>query len=247
MHLGVPPGGALVPSAFEHANALVQNACDTPALEIVGRLVIRAEERLLVAHDHVVAMLPGGELSIESDREHPVRYLAVRGGIDVPSVLGGRGTLAIAQLGGYHGRPLRRGDVLSLANGPPLDSPVFPPLPGRHGSRDSPVPLRYVPWPESNTELAGRVFAFSPRWDRTGVPLLGEPLASAPSLDRSIPMVAGAIQLPPNGLPVVLGRDHPTTGGYPVLGAVVTDDVELLFSLPRSARLTFTKVVPPGW
>jgi 5-oxoprolinase (ATP-hydrolysing) subunit C len=61
-------------------------------------------------------------------------------------------------------------------------------------------------------------------------------------LGLSMPMVRGAIQLPGGGQPIVLGPDHPTTGGYPLLGVVIRADLGLLFSLPAGRRIRFEPV-----
>jgi allophanate hydrolase subunit 2 len=69
--------------------------------------------------------------------------------------------------------------------------------------------------------LVERAWELDPQSDRIGVRLIGEPLPVPVGNLPSKPMVLGAVQLPPNGLPIILGPDHPTTGGYPVI-AVVT-------------------------
>jgi allophanate hydrolase subunit 2 len=78
----------------------------------------------------------------------------------------------------------------------------------------------------------------SPVGDRVGVRLDGPPVA-APPLDASAPMVRGAIQATPSGQLVVLGPDHPTTGGYPVIAVVRAADVGRLLALRPGAALRF--------
>ena len=73
---------------------------------------------------------------------------------------------------------------------------------------------------------------------RTGARLRGERLPRRPDLaERSRPMVRGAIEVPGDGLPIVLGPDHPTTGGYPILAVVASEDLERVFG---ASRVQFT-------
>ena len=226
MHEGVPPGGALVPELLARANAAVGNADDEAAIELFGSITLKGPRGVLVAGDDGTASELG-----EPGRSDPwriagagarVRYVAVRGGIDVPAVLGGRGTLLGAGLGGHEGRALRRGDELRVG--------AVPERPRRHlAPPDMDAPIRVVLGPDLDRFEAGAIdtllastFQVSERSDRVGVRLSGPTiLGSGEAVDASAPMTRGAIQIPPSGLPIVLGPDHPTTGGYPVLATVV--------------------------
>lgn len=203
---GIPPGGALVPEALAIANLAAGNAWDAPAIELVGGLEVRASAPLFLG-------------SVPSDgRIAPakaVRYLAVAGGIAAPEVLGGRGTSWQAGIG----RPLHPGDSLRLGAGGT----------GRALPRASVGPLRVVPGPDLDAfEDPAELFAI--RWtvdggDRVALRLAGGRLRRKDRDDRpSAPMTRGAIQVPADGRPVVLGPDHPTIGGYPVIGVVRTID-----------------------
>jgi 5-oxoprolinase (ATP-hydrolysing) subunit C len=160
-----------------------------------------------------------------------VRYLAVRGGVDVPWVLGGRGTLLVASLGGLDGRALRAGDVLTAGAAPAHRGPMPPELDGQS-------PMVVIPGPDSLPDraleqLLSSVFRVDARSDRVGIRLDG-PRLPRPRADSgsSRPMIQGAIQLPPDGMPIVLGPDHPITGGYPVVATVVRRDQGRLGALP---------------
>jgi allophanate hydrolase subunit 2 len=82
-------------------------------------------------------------------------------------------------------------------------------------------------------------FEVSPASDRVGTRLVGR-VGAPPAVRRSRPMVMGAIQLPDE--PIVLGPDHPTTGGYPVAGFVVKGDIGRLFALKPGARVRFVAI-----
>jgi KipI family sensor histidine kinase inhibitor len=223
MHQGVPPGGPLVPELLSRANAAVSDAPGEAAIEALGAITIVARGAILVASDdgHTLALQSGETFSLAGGPS-AVRYLAVRGGIDVPLVLGGRGTLVVARLGGHEGRPLRRGDLLRVAAAP-LDVRAIP------SPIDASAPVQVVLGPDLDRfsehaieHLFGSTFTIDARSDRVGARLKGPPLTSATDpASPSAPMVRGAIQVPPSGEPIVLGPDHPTTGGYPVIATVV--------------------------
>ena len=100
-------------------------------------------------------------------------------------------------------------------------------------------PIRIVLGPD-RVALAGR-YHVGPVGNRVGVRLTGPPVA-APPRGASAPMVRGAIQAPPSGELIVLGPDHPTTGGYPVVAVVCTVDVGRLLARPPGAAVDFVAV-----
>src|SRR6202042_1326949 len=124
MHEGVPPGGALGPELLACANAAVGNDDDEAAIELYGAIALEGPRGTAVAGDGGTADGLGERSPTEPWRlacaGARVRYVAVRGGVDVPMVLGGRGTLLAGGFGGHEGRPLRRGDTLR-AGGAPVD------------------------------------------------------------------------------------------------------------------------------
>jgi allophanate hydrolase subunit 2 len=247
---GVPPGGALVPERLVAANRAVGNAGGSAAVEAFGGLVVAARGGdLRVAWDGVAAWLPRDHVrTLPPPGGGRVAYLAVAGGLDVPVVLGGRGLLLAAGFGGGVGRPLRAGDRLPVG---PLRGP----------DRHTPfVPDPFVPDPAAAIRvlrgpdlarfaldawaalLAGpwRVGAAS---DRVGARLDGPPLARVDGdLALSTPMVRGGVQVPGGGGPIVLGPDHPTTGGYPLLAVVVRADQGALALRGAGAPVVFREV-----
>lgn len=252
MHLGIPPGGPLVPRGLARANVAAGNASGCAALEIVGRLelVARAQGagRVRVADDqgNVHTLRDGESLTLASAPSTRVRYLAVAGGVATPLAHGGRGTLLVAGIGGHEGRVLRRGDRLPIGGSDADRSEVDPSLlvapsvdaEGTHRVRVVLGPDAFPP--EAVAVLLGGVYAVTAAMDRTGVRLDGPQLRVPETADRSTPMAMGAIQVPPTGQPIVLGPDHPTTGGYPVIAVVVRADAGDLFGSPPGARLRFS-------
>jgi len=243
MHEGVPPGGALVPELLARANAAARNGVGEAALELVGSLTIAAEAPVLVATDEGVPHELGpGTSWTASSAGGRVRYVAVRGGFDVPAALGGRGTLLVAGLGGHEGRALRRGDRLPVGTGQPVSAGVPPSTPDLEG----PLPLVLGPDldrfdAEAVDVLRCSTFRIDPRSDRVGVRLSGPTIRCRDAgVAPSSPMVRGAIQVPPSGAPVVLGPDHPTTGGYPVLATLVRGAFGSLAARPPGAPVRFS-------
>jgi biotin-dependent carboxylase-like uncharacterized protein len=241
MHQGVPPGGALVPELLAAANAAARNPPSEAAFEVFGSITLASDEPVLVADDSGAARwLRRGITWTPSRGRARVRYVAVRGGIDVPRILGGEGTLLVAGLGGHEGRPLRRGDLLRSGVAPTRDR-------SRVLRLDPALAIRVVPGPDLDRfegdvldVLRAQSFFVSPRSDRVGVRLRGPAIVRrGDDAAASRPMVRGAIQVPPSGELIVLGPDHPTTGGYPVLGTVVSADVGPLLARAVGAEVRF--------
>ncbi|GGM73308.1 allophanate hydrolase [Longimycelium tulufanense] len=247
--LGVPPSGALDQPSLRLANRLVGNPEEAAGLEVLlGGLRARAECSCTVAvtgpgvavsvngeavGSHVPLHLAAGDvLELGTPATGLRSYVSVSGGIDVPVELGSRSTDVLSGLGPA---PLRDGDVLPLgsATGVPrgadeLPVPSFPDqieIPVLLGPRDD--------WFGAALEQlwAGR-WTVSAQSNRVGVRLEGSRLHRQERFDGvelpSEGMVTGAIQVPPNGLPVIFLADHPTTGGYPVIGVALPEALPLL-------------------
>jgi 5-oxoprolinase (ATP-hydrolysing) subunit C len=241
MHEGVPPGGALAPELLARANAGVRNGTGEAAIEVLGTLTISARADMCVASEEGASRsLRAGDTWTLPRGGTRVRYLAVRGGIDVPWVLGGRGTLLVAGLGGHAGRALRKTDRLRVGASAPTDT-LPPELP------DESAPIRLVAGPDLDRfeqcaldVLVGSTFEVSERSDRVGTRLVGPPIARVgDDLAPSAPMVRGAIQVPASGEAIVLGPDHPTMGGYPVLATALRADVGALMARRVGAVVRF--------
>jgi allophanate hydrolase subunit 2 len=240
MHEAVPPGGALVADRLIAANRAVRNPDDAPALEILGQLAVRAERPLRVATDTLAPReLPaGGELVVASEPRR-VAYLAVRGGLAAPLVLGGRGALLCAGLGGL----IRTGQRFDLAG---LAEVAAPPPPDGAVAPDAPIRLIAGPDRASFATTALELLLASdyrilPSSDRVGTRLDGPALPRTGAPEASRPMVLGAIEVPRDGKPIVLGPEHPTTGGYPVIAVVARADLGRLFSIRLGGTVRFTR------
>ncbi|HMG19926.1 MAG TPA: biotin-dependent carboxyltransferase family protein, partial [Kofleriaceae bacterium] len=239
MHEAVPPGGALVVDRLIAANRAARNPDGAPALEVLGQLAIRAERALQVATDTApLRELPaGGELAIASEPRR-VAYLAVRGGLDAPLVLGGRGALLCAGLGGL----VRAGQRFATAGLAETAPPAAP-------APDAPdAPIRLIAGPDPASFAPGALdvllaseYRVLPTSNRVGTRLDGPALPRSDAPEVSRPMVLGAIEVPRDGVPIVLGPEHPTTGGYPIIAVVARADLGRLFSIRLGGTVRFTR------
>lgn len=249
---GVPSGGALVPEALARANGALGNEPGAAGIERFGAMTIvgRDGEAWIAEDDGVARRVRAGErVALGWDGRARARYLALRGGIDVPRVLGGRGTLVAARIGGLGGRALRAGDVLRA--GAEAGTGTGTGSGSETDTGSGGAPIRIVAGPDLATHapqglaaLVGSPRRVSPRSDRTGTRLEGDAIAwRAGAVDASTtPMIAGAIELPASGEPIVLGPDHPTTGGYPVIAVIARVDLGRFHAIPLGREVRFAAI-----
>lgn len=264
--LGVSSSGAADRRALREANRAVGNATGAAVLESVGGAVLRfhgsgvaavsgAEGALelidatgvarRIAHGAPFATVEGDELTLG----HPtsgLRYIiAVRGGVAVDPALDSRASDTLAGLGPA---PLAAGDVLGFGDSArhPVEPDVTPRTLPASGEL---VDLEITLGPRDDwftasalATLTGQEWTVTPRSDRVGIRLEG-----AVPLERSVSgelpsegAVTGAIQVPPDGQPVLFLPDHPLTGGYPIIGALTDRSLDLAGQLPPGVRVRFT-------
>lgn len=250
-HIGVTRSGAADRRAHRLANRLLVNPEDRATIEVTlggfsARVLGGGLDITVTGADARPAIdgIPFGLNSVAHIREGQVvslgvprsglrSYLGVRGGIAVAPILGSRSYDTLSSIGPP---PLRPGDALPVGepagNFPELEqAPVAAISEGlvalrvMRGPRDD--------WCADPDALVRSTWLVSERSDRVGVRLSGAALEHRwPA--RQLPSegaIRGAIQVPPNGQPVILGTDHPVTGGYPVIGVVIDDDVDTLAQL----------------
>lgn len=261
MVAGIPHGGPLVGGAHRRANVAVGNADDDAAIEIYGTFTFRARGDVTVADDEgtALSLTDGATFTVSTEGKSRVRYVAARGGVDVDVVLGSRTTLLVARLGGLDGRVLRRGDVLPIGAPPRADEdPAVERARVEDGGEDrhlhSPraanAPIALLEGPDAVpgfpfTRMLDETWTIMAQSDRTGTRLrglTGSGTESSPAdvARPSSPMVAGAVELTPDG-PIVLGPDHPVTGGYPVIAFVPEKARDSLFARPLGTSVRFVR------
>jgi biotin-dependent carboxylase-like uncharacterized protein len=240
-HLGVPPSGAADANAYELGNRLVGNPPGAAALEAtMDGPVLRFDRPTLVALTG--ATTPEVRTVEELDVGRCVggvrTYVCVRGGIDVEPVLGSRSSDLLTGLGP---RPLQAGDVLGIGFTAAESATIHLETVPTNGLPETPV-LRVVPGPRDDwftpaalEALCAEEWRVSSSSNRVGIRLEGPPLERARHDELlSEGLVTGALQVPASGRPILLMHDHPTTGGYPVIAVVRSDDLWLAGQLaPR--------------
>ncbi|HEX2075032.1 MAG TPA: biotin-dependent carboxyltransferase family protein [Geodermatophilus sp.] len=252
--LGIGRSGVCDRAAYRLANRLLGNDPGAAVLEVtLGGLALRAEADLLVvttgarcagspAHNAPALVPAGRELRLGMAATGLRTYVGIRGGIAVEPVLGSRATDVLAGLGPP---VVSAGDVLPVgtAGQPPpgVDvAPVADPAGGEVTVRVLPGPRQDWFADEAWAALAGAPWAVTEDSNRVGLRLEGSPLQRTRSGElASEGMVRGALQVPPSGKPVLFLADHPVTGGYPVIGYVVDDDVDRCGQLRPGQTLCF--------
>ena len=262
-HIGVPRSGAADRPALVLANRLVGNDDGAAALEttlagprlrfdaaaeiaLTGAPVrARVGERGVPMHE-AFRVTAGDELKVGNASSGLRTYVAFQGGIEVPLVLGSAATDALTGLGPA---PLTRGDVLSLKTAPGGGRAIWPPAPEPPPHKDLPnsVVLRYLVGPRNDWFTVGSVkrlgseqFTVDQASNRIGLRLQGPPLERSRLGELpSEGLVPGAIQVPADGRPILLLVDHPTTGGYPVIAVVHSQDLPAAAQLRPGQRITF--------
>jgi biotin-dependent carboxylase-like uncharacterized protein len=243
-HLGVPPSGAVDVHSLKLANRLVGNHETAAGLEVLlGGLAVRANASCTVA-----VTGPAVEVRIDGrlvDSHQPVHleadaileigtphaglrtYVAFSGGVDVAQELGSRSTDLLSGIGP---EPLRDNDVIELGTpNPAVGADVVPPV---QVLQTLVIPIRLGPrddwFTDAETQLRQGSWTVSDRSNRVGTRLNGTKLNRRDGEIPSEGMITGAVQVPPDGQPVVFLNDHPTTGGYPVIGVVDGDHLRFL-------------------
>ena len=269
---GVTTSGALDPFALRIANLLVGNDEGAAGLEItLGGLQLRFEDERTVAWcggefdvqigsralpaGHVAHLQRGDELKFGRAHTGCRCWVAISGGIDVPTVLGSRSTDLRANFGGLEGRTLRDGDVLPLPRRPGSSSPATG-ISSWAGPHDWVSPakrypvlrfVRGVDWSRFDDvtiqQFTIHQFAVSPDSDRMGVRLDGPELKREDETDLISEAVApGTIQIPASGKPILLLGDCQTIGGYPKIAHVITVDLGIAAQLHAGDNVRFLEV-----
>jgi biotin-dependent carboxylase-like uncharacterized protein len=251
--MGLPRCGAMDPAMLARANTRVGNLPDAAGIEwALGPGTLRLRD------DAVLVVLAAGRVSLEGeavDQEHPLiratagsrvdlepdpwvrfLYIAIRGGIDVPLLLGSRSTYLPGGFGGFEGRKLKAGDLLPVGPAPALERGGTTHPHDEAAPETADLAIRVVRGPQwDQFSGAARQVFIEGRYqvarasDRMGYRLEGPviPLERPTSLPSEA-ACAGAIQVPGDGQPIVLMPDGPTVGGYPKIAVVLEADLGIL-------------------
>lgn len=251
----VPRSGAVDVYSLARANSLAGNPPTHAAVEVYGGgFEVRALTDLKVGwagatgdvrlngetRKEVDFLRTGDVFTVLPYRKGRVGYLALQGRLVAENVFGSCSTHFMAGFGGHQGRRLKAGDVLEIQ-----------PEEVRASETNVPLfsgPIRLVEGPEwAHTGLdvspfESRTFTISPDSNRTGIRLMGEPIASTGGEMESVPVTEGTVQLTTGGQLIVLCADGPTSGGYPRIAQVIKADLPRLAQMPPGAEVRFTFV-----
>lgn len=264
-HQGVARSGAFDQRARNTANRLVGNPADAAVLEaLLGSCAFIITEPVVVAvtgarslvtvnggsvgENMALSLRAGDRLNIGMPTEGLRTYVSLRGGVGGPMVLGSRSYDSLGDIGPA---PLTDGCRIVCAQCLPQGDPWFEPIPIRrrqHSAEPMAVEIVFGPrsdWltPGSLRTLTDEVWTIDAASNRIGVRLNGATLRRPPSRENadlpSEAMIPGAIQIPPNGSPIILGPDAGTTGGYPVVAVVRRRSLDDVAQLRPGDRLRF--------
>jgi antagonist of KipI len=250
-HFGVSASGAADPLALRAGNLLVGNAENAAALEMTlvgGSFEFETDAVIALTGSDFGAGLPlwtaleikaGQTVRCGATRSGARCYLAVRGGIGVPKAMG---SASVHVMTGVGGRPLRAGDALSIG-----DAAIRRPRAGLRHAPEFPRagPLRVTPGPQAHWfsgELYAAAYRVAEESNRMGIRLRGPAIPSPAGhmLTEGVPL--GAIQIPPDGQPIILFVEHQTTGGYPKPANVISADFWRLGELRPRDEVRFERV-----
>jgi antagonist of KipI len=265
---GMVVSGAMDAFALQIGNLLLGNPVGEAGLEItmIGPL--------LKAHTNLLIAVTGADLGAEIDGcsiplwkslwwekgsllsfRGPLSgaraYITIQGGIQVPEVLGSKSTYIAAQMGGFLGRPLQKGDRLSIGNmkkdkRPHMKRFLSPTYVPPYQSKSVRVILG--PHQDAFTKRGIQTFLTSeyectPNSDRMGARFKGEPIEHRSGADiLSCAVTFGSIQVPADGQPIILLADRQTTGGYTQIATVISVDLPLIAQLLPGESVNFQEI-----
>jgi len=256
---GVPRGGAADRFAFRTGNLLVGNEESAASLEstLSGPILKFKQHAVVAITGAQVADLPmnrpwrikaGQTVDLRQITAGCRAYLAIAGGIDVPEIMDSRSTYTRAKIGGMHGRPLIKGDTLTIRPGGKQ-------LLNEHWGIYSPAStgttvLRAIKGPQWNwfsestqQQFFKVTFRVGVQSDRMGLRLEGTPIHTIQPRELISEATAlGTVQVPPGGNPILLMPDRPTLGGYPKIAAVIATDMNRAAQARPGDELRFAQV-----
>lgn len=265
---GMPVSGAMDSYALRLGNSILGNADNEAAIEctLLGPTIYFEKEQLIsltggdlsprIGRQSVpmwkpVCVAAGSLLSFGRANLGCRTYICFQGGLEVPELLGSRSTYGKGRMGGWQGRQLQEGDKIAYRRCYQGEETAF------HWSMDpSLYPnlrteiIRVIEGPQfacfegtAQTQFFSDIFTISNNSDRMGYRLLSAPLyLRQPKELLSTAVTFGSIQVPPDGNPIILMAEHPTTGGYPVIAQVATIDLPLLAQKGPNDPIRFERI-----
>lgn len=265
LQYGVPASGPMDHFAFAIANLALGNPVNTAAIEVSlgGLTLICTQGRIrfavaggdfqiwinkdLVGPWGIATLTAGDTLTIRRGRWGSWCYLAFAGNLQSKTWLGSHATHAPSDFGG--GKLITGGQLVIENAKTSLDSPVLIPCPVSARPRRE---IRVVIGPQNRffsqdtiTAFLSLPFTLTDASDRMGVRLSGPPLVPDATMDMpSEAIIRGSVQVSGDGVATVLLADHQTTGGYPKIATILSDDLDGFVQLRSKGEVRFTAISP---
>lgn len=266
MQTGFSPGGAMDSFALKLANILVGNAPGDGAVEMtmLGMTVAFDQETVVavtgaqlpltlngkpVSMNESIPVCPGDVLVCGPMSAGMRSYLAVAGGFDLAPAMGSMSTNLKCGLGGFEGRPLKKGDRLPLRHSFTLQQlghrQTTPPA-----YMEEALVLRVILGPQDDMfthkglqTFLSKTYTVSDKSDRMGIRLEGPAIENINGVDIiSDGIATGSVQIPPAGTPIIMMADRQTTGGYAKIATVISADLKRIAQARPGSKLRFKAI-----
>ncbi len=256
---GIPQSGVMDLQSMLLANKLVGNQMNAPVLEIALQgLKLEAKDMVIIAvtgaavklringvetsMNKKISVKPGETIDISQAIDGVYTYLGINGQIQAQEDFESFSTYLMAGFGGLNGRALRKDDEIEIRKAEQgqirVSTRKFQPTKPLTSIRIEKGPE----WHMLKESIRNKVFRIDPSSNRMGIRLAGDPIAIEKREIVSSAVIPGTIQLPSNGLPIVLMNDCQTTGGYPRIGQVLKEDMGILAQLRPGREISFKTV-----
>lgn len=263
---GVPSSGVMDISAYKKANFLAGNSKNAPVLECTlkgGKYQFNTDATIAITgalmnpgiNDNEIGMntsvkvRAGETLELGFAKKGCRAYVAIRGSWDIDKVMGSCSTFTLGKFGGLNGTPLKKGDQISWQEIPESLEP-------RTLQNDgipyysSKITIEFIPGPEwdqlndqEKDKFLNSSFRVSSKSNRMGIRLESEKPIVMNQVDmKSSGVIPGIIQIPPNGLPIILMKDGQTVGGYPRIGKILDIHLNRIAQVPINGTIKFKEV-----
>jgi biotin-dependent carboxylase-like uncharacterized protein len=269
MHLGIASSGAMDNLSMIVANRLVGNFPNQPVLEIcligpsllftqsISIAICGAKFEVHIINEHGKRALPNdqsigleaGDKLVFGKRKQGARaYLAFAANLNLDQVLDSYSTHFLANFGGYNGRQLQAGDHIELNHcetRPPAKIPhqQQTPYSGKYILRCTNSVETELFTAQQQQQFYATKYTVSSASNRMGLRLQGSVLTELPAQNMtSSGLIAGSIQIPPNGLPIISSVDGQTIGGYPRIANIISADLFALGQLVAGDQISFSHV-----
>ena len=264
---GIPVAGVMDEYSYKIANYLVGNDENEAVLEMtfIGSnlefaqdmviAITGAEIKAYINNIEIplwqsIAVKKGDILSFSGIRKGIRAYVAFGGELNVPVINGSKSTIVKSKLGGFDGRALKKGDELEIlvshyaTAGKKLDEKYIPKI-----NTQERIRVLLGPQDDYFTEegkkafFAEKGYEVTAQSDRMGMRLSGEAVKHIEKADIiSDGAVIGSIQIPADGMPIILMADRQTTGGYTKIGTVIKEDICKLAQMGQNSKIIFENI-----